>query len=183
MKNYVTKYTWIGFILCIAIFTSCEKDEAFAPEVISTSGSGSAADAIPSGTTPVFMQDLERDVQFQEIAFLFSLREVLEEAKQSGNGRSERNANGFSIDFNTAKKKVTQNKTSYIFLIERDIHQADTFENLVIEQDQNGQVRGYIIKWNERSDAPFDGDISVSPYSQNLETLLVMLNQANTEEL
>ncbi|KZS39571.1 hypothetical protein AWE51_07915 [Aquimarina aggregata] len=167
------------------LFTACQKDDE---QSIPTETNQEVTET-PYQISRLFINDLDSDPEFQKMAYTFKLEEPLKRAKQAPFRKSSITNSGFSIKFGSTKKLVSAGKISYTFLIERDIPEANIFENLVIEKATDGSIRGYLMKyksdvyWDEGSDDPFRGDISISPYSENLDELITTLNDQKSSSL
>lgn len=175
MKKRKTNLTFALKIVLLSIFftlthSSCEKDEFI--EMPQTNN-------INYNIQRLSFEKLKEDTEFNNVSYAFKLQEETTELL----ARKTTKKNDFEIDFSSAKKLTTKDGVSFTFLINRNKKKENTFENLVIEKNANGDITGYIVRyegnefWNELSSEPFKGKVSISPYADNLQQLIQKINK------
>ncbi len=93
----------------------------------------------------------------------------------------------FEIDFSTINKITKDSLISYTFRINRNKNVEHTFENLVIEK-QNDSIRGYIMRYEDYSfvengkNIEFKANIFKTAYQKNLDQLIIKINEIKKTE-
>lgn len=177
MKNYLKTFTLL--LLTLFLFSNCEQKDDL--ENINIEQVNEKSYTIER----VSFNQLENDNDFYQISNTFQLEESLVSARSNTSFKKKSDCDDFSINFTSAKKLSNDNGFSYTFLIERKDQELYTFENLVIEKDIEGNVNGYIIKyqsdqyWDEGNKEAFKGSVSISPYAKNINELIDKVRNKN----
>lgn len=178
-KKLFQKKLNLAILLAFALFlsfSSCQKEDEFIEITSDTSNIDK-----PYSIERFSFKQLQNDQQFQQITSEFKLQEAFSSINNSS-VRKKSNNTKFAIDFSSAKKLSDSSGVSYTFLIERNNQESNTFENLIIEKNNEGILNGYFVKyqseqfWNETNNEPFKGNVSISPYADNLQELIEKVN-------
>ncbi|MDY7395721.1 hypothetical protein UMM65_10740 [Aureibaculum sp. 2210JD6-5] len=130
------------FILLIAVFTfvlltHCEKDEYHEHSPITE-----ATTKVKTLTN----DDLASDRQFQKLSNTFnfgqSVDDTSDDIKKSNNQEQY-----FEIDYSKIKKVVNSLGSSYTFSIKPDKKTPETFDNLIVEETSDGNIRGFVMRY------------------------------------
>ena len=180
MKNYLKAF--ILAPLTVLFFTGCQQKNDF-ENINIEQANGSEK---PYKIERLSFNELRNDNDFYNVYNTFEFQDPILSSKKSTSFKGEYDTDGFSIDFTSAKRLSNKNSFSYTFLIQKKDQEPNTFENLVIEKDNQGNVNGYIIKyqsdkyWDEGDKEPFKGTVSVSPYAKNINELIKKVSSKNS---